>query len=296
MPLFSVIIPTYNRLEYLKEALISVWTQRFSDFELIVVDDGSTDNTAAFVSSLGSRARVHTHTNLGPATARNHGARLACGEYIAFLDSDDLWLPWTLACFARLIEKHSRPSVLGAKLVEFTTKEDLAVVREMTMRSDSFPDYYSSHASGYYVGAGMLVVRRDEFLRVGGFSEQQMNCEDHDLMMRLGESIGFVQILDPITLGWRRHSGSVTLNTKRNLDGVRFMLRQELGGMYPGGIERQNERRRILTSHFRSVTLRCLHHGMRAEAWAIYQASFQWHVALGRWKYLIGFPLKALFC
>jgi cellulose synthase/poly-beta-1,6-N-acetylglucosamine synthase-like glycosyltransferase len=295
MPTFSVIIPTFNRVALLKRMLESVWAQRFTDFEVIVVDDGSTDGTAEFVRGLGGRVQLVTQTNLGPGAGRNNGARHARGEYLAFLDSDDLWFPWTLECFAKLIKQHSNPAVVGARLVEFSGEEELAAVREAGAKADAFEDYFASHASGYYVGAGMLVVRREEFIRVGAFTERRINCEDHDLMMRLGASRGYAQVVEPVTLGWRRHPGSVTFDVKRSLEGVRFMVAQERGGIYPGGHARQKERRRILTSHLRPVTLDCLRQGFGADAWALYRASFGWHVALGRWKYLAGFPVKALF-
>jgi glycosyltransferase involved in cell wall biosynthesis len=94
--LFSVIIPTYNRAALLCTALDSVFAQTFTDYEVIVVDDGSTDGTAAMVASYGGRVRYFQQQNKGPGAARNLGAQHATGEYLAFLDSDDLWFPWTL--------------------------------------------------------------------------------------------------------------------------------------------------------------------------------------------------------
>lgn len=292
---FSVVIPAFNRAALLARTLESVWSQRFTDFEVIVVDDGSTDGTSEFVRNLGGRVQLVTQANLGPGAGRNNGARHAHGEYLAFFDSDDAWFSWTLECFAKLIEQHSRPAVLGARLVEFSDESELAAVRETAVQVDAFQDYFASHHSGCYVGAGMLVVRRDEFIRVGGFTERRINCEDHDLMMRLGASRGYVQVLEPVTLGWRRHPGSATLDVRRSLEGVRFMVAQERGGIYPGGHARQKERRRILTSHLRPVSVECLRNGLKLDAWELYRASLCWHMALGRWKYLAGFPVKALF-
>ncbi|MGH7451509.1 MAG: glycosyltransferase family 2 protein, partial [bacterium] len=92
-PLVSVIIPTFNRLKYLKEAVASVFAQTYAHWELIVVDDGSTDDTLHYVSTLDDpRVRLVSETHSGnPARMRNVGVAHARGEYVAFLDSDDLW-------------------------------------------------------------------------------------------------------------------------------------------------------------------------------------------------------------
>ena len=90
-PFVSVVIPTYNRAECIKEAIDSVLNQSFQDFELIVVDDGSTDNTHEIVGAYGSRVNYFKQENHGAAHARNSGVKVAKGEWVAFLDSDDLW-------------------------------------------------------------------------------------------------------------------------------------------------------------------------------------------------------------
>jgi glycosyltransferase involved in cell wall biosynthesis len=93
-PLVSVVIPTYNSRRLLESALAGVWAQTFQDFEVIVVDDGSTDATQAWLAGQRDpRLRVVAQSNQGAAAARNAGARAARGEYLAFLDADDLWLP-----------------------------------------------------------------------------------------------------------------------------------------------------------------------------------------------------------
>src|SRR5690242_12732553 len=97
--IFSVVIPTYNRMRFLPSALKSVWYQTYQDFEVIVIDDGSTDETQIYLSSIGSKVRYIRQTNHGPGAARNIGVQAAIGDYIAFLDSDDLWFPWTLDVF-----------------------------------------------------------------------------------------------------------------------------------------------------------------------------------------------------
>src|SRR5439155_3006508 len=116
-PLFSTIIPVYNRAELVGAAIESALGQEFDDQEIIVVDDGSTDNTLNLLAGYGDRIKVLRQRNSGPGAARNFGIKHARGEYVAFLDSDDLWFSWTLATYHAAIEKYKLPVfVAGAAL------------------------------------------------------------------------------------------------------------------------------------------------------------------------------------
>ncbi|HEY5957340.1 MAG TPA: glycosyltransferase family A protein, partial [Polyangiaceae bacterium] len=106
MPKVTAVIPTYNRREYVQEAIDSIIAQTFRDYEIIVVDDGSTDGTReALPARYGERIRYLWQTNQGESAARNHALSLAMGQYIAFLDSDDLWLPDKLTKQVALLEQ-----------------------------------------------------------------------------------------------------------------------------------------------------------------------------------------------
>ena len=105
-PTVSIVIPSYNRAHLIAETLKSVAAQTFTDYEVLVIDDGSKDNTEEVLRpwcEQDSRIRYVKQVNGGVSTARNHGLRLACGEFIAFLDSDDLWSPWKLALQVQLL-------------------------------------------------------------------------------------------------------------------------------------------------------------------------------------------------
>lgn len=107
MPKVSVIIPAYNSITYLPATLDSVLRQTFADFEVFIVDDGSSDNTAAWGSQIQDRrVQLMTQANQGTCAARNTGIALAQGEYIAFLDADDLWHPTKLAKQVRYLDEH----------------------------------------------------------------------------------------------------------------------------------------------------------------------------------------------
>ncbi|HXQ73880.1 MAG TPA: glycosyltransferase family A protein [Pyrinomonadaceae bacterium] len=289
MPLFSVIIPTFNRAEFLKQTLESVWRQTFTDYEVIVVDDGSTDETAAWLSEVASKIKPIRQENSGPGAARNKGAEHARGEYLAFLDSDDLWFPWTLETVAKLIAQHNRPALISASRFSFNEPRELNSVRHITPTADVYSDYLSSSDRHYFIGAGMTFVRRDSFFDVGGFSTQPINLEDHDLILRLGTARGFVRILEPPTLGYRCASSSWTSQFVRSFEGCRYVIQNEQRGVYPGGKMRRVERRKIITGHVRPWALTLARAGSRRPAWSLYKSTFIWNLSLFRWRFLMGF-------
>jgi GT2 family glycosyltransferase len=335
MPFFSVIIPTYNRLPYLIEALESVRQQSFTDYEVIIVDDGSTDDTAQVVermaedglaveqqkagaeevddseysgirnqfSSISKTSsvfsvvkpsfRIIRQENAGPGAARNLGARNAKGEYLAFLDSDDLWFPWTLEVCHQVIMKSKFPSIVSAKLVEFSQKVELAAISKSEVEFESFADYFQSAAGGFYVGAGMLFIKKLCFEGSGGFTEKKINLEDHDLVLKCGNSPGFAAIASPATLAWRRHQGSLTKIDKKSIEGSHFIIEQEKRGNYPGGNARKKQRIQIICSHVRAVSMGALGAGHSKAGWNLYFKCFLWNVLLMRWKYVFGFQIKA---
>src|SRR5262249_13898423 len=120
MSLFSIVIPTFNRVGLLSATLQSIFAQRFSNYDIVLVDDGSTDGTMDFLRSLGQRIRIFRQPNQGPGAARNLGARHAGGTYLAFLDSDDLWFPWTLDVYQDVINEHGHPSFVAGKPHRFS--------------------------------------------------------------------------------------------------------------------------------------------------------------------------------
>lgn len=291
--LFSIIIPTYNRLDLLKRALQSVWKQTSTDFEILVVDDGSNDGTHDYLVSLGSKVRALKQPNLGPGAARNLGAQRAEGKYLAFLDSDDIWFPWTLATFKKVIDLYRSPAIISSCLKTFVIEEELTELRSK-MRAVSFSDYFEGAKKGYFVGSNMAVISRSAFLRVGGFHTLRQNAEDHDLILRMGLEAGFVQIISPVTLGWRQHSESETRAIKRSFEGVHRLILQEKQNYYPGGRARRTDRVHIISQHVRSAAVECVRHGFRREAWHLYFASLAWQAKLGRFKFVLGFPVKAI--
>jgi GT2 family glycosyltransferase len=295
MPFFSVIIPTYNRSDLLREALQSVFAQEYSDYEVIVVDDGSTEEIAAVTREFGKQVKYLRQDNRGPGAARNLGIANATADYIGFLDSDDLWFPWTLHAYRKAIDECANPSLIAGCLWQFDDEGELALQKETALRFEQFPDYLSAIRRGFYVGAGQMVVRRDAINAVGGFIEDRVNAEDHDLALRLGTRPGFVHIHSPTMIAYRQHADSATTDISKTLAGIRRLLAEEIGQKYPGGVERQSERRQIITRHLRPLSLALLADGRRADAWDLFRTSLGWHVRERRWRYVFGFPLRAAF-
>src|SRR5215472_3180740 len=137
-PLFSIIIPTFNRRELLAIALDSVLAQRGCDFEIFVVDDGSSDKTPEYVKSIGSRVKLLEQSRAGPGAARNLAAKSASGRYLAFLDSDDLWFPWTLEVYREVIRTWPEPSFVAGKPKQFADERELTTVTVDSVQANRF--------------------------------------------------------------------------------------------------------------------------------------------------------------
>jgi glycosyltransferase involved in cell wall biosynthesis len=294
MPFFSVIVPTFNRVELLKSAIDSILAQRYGDFELIVVDDGSLDKTVEFLRTLGPKVAALRQSNKGPGSARNRGAQVATGEYLAFLDSDDMWFPWTLEVYREAIVRSRRPSFLSGKPHVFSHEAELGRVKPGSPKVQQFGDYLASGNEWRWWGVSSFVINREMFIQVGGFIEDRVNGEDADLALKLGVATGFVQITAPATFAYRVHAANMKDNLGPTLAGIRYSLNAEKSGGYPGGRARARERREILTRHMRPVALECLREGNQREAWRLYRWTFGWNVSLGRFRYLVAFPLIAL--
>lgn len=291
---FSVIIPTYDRLELLIRAVDSVRRQSFPDYEIIVVDDGSNDGTCEWLAENNRWMRTIRQANKGPGAARNAGAQIAMGRYLAFLDSDDMWFPWTLGAYREAIDRCCWPSFLSGRPLVFSNESDCENVESELLKVERFEDYLESGKEWRWWGVSSFVINRDMFIRVGGFVEDRVNGEDADLALRLGVASGFVQITAPATFAYRVHAANIKDNLERTIAGIRYTVNAEKGDRYPGGRARARERREILTRHMRPVTLDCLREGNQREAWRLYASTFGWNASLGRFRYLIAFPLIAL--
>jgi len=259
-PKFSVVIPACNRGELLRACLESVFAQSFRDFEVIVVDDGSTDHTPAVLAEFGDRIRVIRQKNQGQATARNAGIEAARGEYIAFLDCDDLWFPWTMETFNQVLQRQGQPAIIMGSLIKFTDAAEPAAVTRGELDVSAFSDYLVAMCSAQrWSGSGLVVIRRAVLGNTLRFTPMRMNTEDHDFMLKLCVAAGAVWINSPTTLAYRIHTSNSVLNLSSTDAGLLHLIDQEWRGAYPGGAARARERRKIilhLAVHFQMDAMR----------------------------------------
>jgi glycosyltransferase involved in cell wall biosynthesis len=181
-PVVSVIIPTFNRAWCLAEAVDSVLAQDFRDFELIVVDDGSTDGTEGLLAGYGSALTVLRRENSGVSAARNRGIAAARGELIAFLDSDDLWLPQKLSTQVEFFR--SRPQALICQTEEVWVRNGRRVNPRRRHRKPAGMIFEPS-LELCLVSPSAVMLRRELIERVGFFDETLSACEDYDLWLRV---------------------------------------------------------------------------------------------------------------
>jgi glycosyltransferase involved in cell wall biosynthesis len=194
----SLIIPAYNAERFLARALASVFAQSRVPDEIIVIDDGSRDGTAAVAAGYGTAVRAVTQANRGPAAARNHGLQLANGELIAFLDADD-WLPvGSLALRSeRLLRYPHYAGVFGGTQIMLAGADGLA---EPTPWGEVQPT----------LNFGCTLLRRSAFTAVGGFDETLIHAEDADWLLRAREAgLQFGRIAETVLFA-RRHGENLT--------------------------------------------------------------------------------------
>jgi len=181
-PLVSVIIPTYNRGWIVKEAIDSVLEQDFSDYELIVVDDGSDDNTPTILKAYGKKIIVLHQANKGVSAARNHGIAAASGRLIAFLDSDDLWLPRKLSAQVKFFKDH--PDAVINQTQERWIRSGVPLNPKKRHHKFSGMIFERSLAL-CLVSPSAVMIKKSLFGTVGIFDEHLPACEDYDLWLRI---------------------------------------------------------------------------------------------------------------
>jgi len=199
MPFVSVIIPTYNRWPMVHDAIESVLAQTFRNFELIVVNDGSTDDTERCVAAYGSRVRLISQSRKGVSAARNHGVRIARGEYVAFLDSDDLWLPKKLEIQTAFL--HECPEIELCQTEEIWLRNGIRVNPKRKHRKPS-GDIFLASLELCLVSPSAVMIKKNFFEAIGGFDESLPVCEDYDLWLRI--AVAHAVPLVPSTLVIKR--------------------------------------------------------------------------------------------
>ncbi len=178
----SIVIPTYNRASFLKEAIDSVLSQTYRNFELIVVDDNSTDDTPKLLSSYGEKIKVIKKANKGPSAARNRGIKAAKGGWIAFLDSDDVWKPGKLEKQVQFIKDNPEIKICQTEEIWIRNGKRVNPRKKHEMHSGWI---YEQCLPLCIVSPSSVMIHRGVFEKVGLFDETMLACEDYDLWLRI---------------------------------------------------------------------------------------------------------------
>jgi len=240
----SVIIPTYNRAHMVGHAIQSVLDQTYQDFEIVVVDDASKDNTEEVVKSFNDkRVRYIKHErNEGVAAARNTGIKATKSKYVAFQDSDDEWLPEKLE--KQMVGFRTASSNIGVVYTAFLRiegdKETYIPSPESTPKEG---DIYDSLVRGNFVATPAAVVKRECFAKAGMFDEGIPCLEDWELWLRISKYYHFKCIDQPLTIAYSGTPGSILANQGALARGYELILKKHYGDIKEKG-------RKLLASYY----------------------------------------------
>lgn len=227
-PGISVIIPTYNTAQFIVDAIESVLSQTFQDFEVVIADDGSTDNTSEvvkpFVDKYPDRIRYFYKKNGGEGSARNYGIKRAKGNYLAFLDSDDLWYPEKLERSYKALQEQPEYGIVchGYRQTyngQYGGDFSVNIKYNKFSQEDFLREFYLQCRFSIIT----VMMKKDIFYKVGGFDESFAALTDYDFWMRCA-MVSRVLFLGEILAEYRKRGGSILSNVEQQLQyGTRFM-------------------------------------------------------------------------
>jgi len=210
----SIIIPAYNAQKYIGETLDSVLSQSYKDWELILVDDGSTDNTAEIIKEKSegeNRIKYYYQKNLGVSTARNYGLKKSIGEFVAFLDADDVWLPLYLEKKVNYLLSHPTIGAVNSK-VTFIDGESKAIEGFAEgMRNEDVDGILTFNTKNKTTGPSGILCRKECVKKIGGFNIKLSNTADKMFYLDLSKETTIVN-LDEFLWLYRFHDASMHKN------------------------------------------------------------------------------------
>lgn len=268
-PLISVVIPTHNRAALLPRAVHSVLGQSYPHFEIIIVDDASSDDSESTVAALNDqRIRYLRHTtNRGGSAARNTGIKAAKGKFVAFLDDDDEWLPEKLT---RQLQVAFKSDDAGQTVVVYTGLQYINSDGQIvcTIRPKKQGEILFDLLYGNYIGSTSSVfVSKQALLASGGFDESLESCQDWDLLIRLALTCSYIAIAEPLVKHYT-HGKRIDTNLSAQLQGRLRLLEK----IKPNLVSMSWwQRRRILANHYLMLAGHYASHRKKIEAikWTI---------------------------
>jgi glycosyltransferase involved in cell wall biosynthesis len=260
-PRFSVVCPVHNRPELVRAAIDSVLAQTFSDYELIVVDDGSTDATPEVVRSYGGRVTLLQQPKSGAEAARYLGVTHARGEYLIGLDSDDLFYPEAFAVYDRALRAFDDPPVLLAAMSYFEHGQAVPVnpPSDGSIECLRYKDFLSKDQT-FGVCYTQLVLQRSTALAMAAVpsTATAFPFDIADVLLRVGTCSPFIKICRPYTVAYRVHATNSIQDLNGLLRKAPCLARYERQGQYPGGSARRFERRSYIGTLCASYALQGL--------------------------------------
>lgn len=245
---FSIIITCFNQSPFIRETVQSALSQTYPAKQVIVVDDASTDASAQLLREYGDSIILETrHENGGPSAARNLGASMAQGDYLVFLDGDDVLLPWALELYARLVAVKEPALILGTLLYFWgpTVPGSSLYFRSKTpeLNYDAVPseiaivdyDCLMNKDRSVRASASLIVVERHAFEKVNGWTDTIFPADDYDLMLKLGYSGRTIQIDRPATVCYRVHTGNTMRQVPRCASMLCRVIKKAQSGVYAAG-------------------------------------------------------------
>ena len=267
----SVVIPTYNYGRFIKAAISSVLAQTRSPSEVIVVDDGSTDETTAVVAAFGKAVRYMRQDNAGVSAARNLGVRESTSQLIAFLDADDTLEPSTLEKQVARLDSDEEIVLVHCAMREFDDETGATIRLHMEGGEDCVANNLLLWEGPLIVAAGAIIVSRQAFDRVGGFDTRMKVGEDWDFCYRVAQlfKIGFVA--EPL-VNYRRHNAAAHWNVENMERGMLMFYEKAFATDDP---EILKLRRRAYGNFHRVMAGSYLHSGRMGKSF--------WHAAKSIW-------------
>ncbi|MEL6610234.1 MAG: glycosyltransferase family A protein [Pseudomonadota bacterium] len=253
----SIIIPVWNRAASIGACLSSIkGAEDRDDWEIVLVDDGSTDDSVAQIHAslqtlgLTARATVLEQENAGPGAARNTAIEVAKGDWIVCLDSDDLWLPWTLETLLEFLEEHPETDVAFLRQMDHPQDAPVPTLSREPLQSQGFTGFlegYMSNQFGVTVSTHNLLCRRSTFHAAGGFQTDLRVFEDSDFFLRLPPEAHIRTVRAPMLVVYHLDTpDSLTKSHEGVMKGLTFMRQAHARGEYPGGQNRIAIRRIFL--------------------------------------------------
>jgi len=209
MPKVSVIVPTYNRAQYLSRALQSVFCQTFKDFEIIVIDDGSVDNTQEILGPFKDKIKYIYQMNSGVSAARNRGIKESLGQYMAFLDSDDEWIAEKLSIQVPILDKDGTIGIVYSKATMVNEKNERCGIKPS---HDIGKDFRELVELGGDLPTSTVMTRRECFDKAGLFDESFSILEDFDMWIRIARHYNIYQVVEPNLAFYHCHEEQTVKN------------------------------------------------------------------------------------